>query len=240
MRRTRQYYIYRSVLFTSIAYVSIIALMAYNALYTPISEEEEGIFVELEDIAPQIRDINTIPEEELSNSDKRNIAVNRAMHSQPETDPYDYSDIKEADESYKEDLVKNAISEDEYKKIFERDDWNLEEDKPKYPEQKKEAKEEKKPSNYQGATYVSFYLKDRTEVKIPVPTYQCETSGKVSVEITVNQEGRVVDYQISSNSSTDECLRKSAIKSVKTAHFSKNYTAPSKQRGSITYTFEAQ
>ena len=240
MRRTRQYYIYRSVLFSSVAYVLIIVLMAYNALYTPIPEEEEGIFIELEDIVPELRDLNNIPEEELTNSDKRNIAVNRAMHSQPETDPYDYSDIKEADESYKEDLVKNAISEEEYKKIFERDDWNLEEDKPKDPEQKKDSKEEKKPSNYQGATYVSFYLKGRNEVKIPIPTYQCETSGKVTVEISVNQDGRVVDYQITSNSSMDECLRKSAIKSVRKSRFNQNYTAPLKQRGSITYTFEAQ
>ena len=240
MRRTRQYYIYRSVLFSSLTYVLIIMLMAYSALYTPVVEEEEGIYIELEDIVPELRDLNNVPEEELSNSDKRNIAVNRAMHSKVETDPYDYSNVEESDESYKENLVKDAISEDEYKKIFERDDWNLEKDKPEELEPKKAIDEEKKPSNYQGATYISFYLKDRNKLKIPVPTYQCETSGTVTVEISVNQEGRVVSYQIKSNSSLDECLQRAAINSVKKSRFNQNYTASSKQRGSITYIFEAQ
>jgi len=240
MRRTRQYYIYRSVLFSSLSYVIIITLMAFNALYTPIVEEEEGIYIELEDIVPKLIDLNSIPEEKLSSSDKRNIAVNRAMQSQSETDPYDYSEIDEADDSYKEQLVKDAISEDEYKKIFERDDWNLEEDKPKEIKTKKVTDKQNKPSNYQGSTYISFYMKGRNKMKIPVPTYQCETSGTVTVEIVVNQDGRVISYQISSNSSVDECLRNAAINSVKKSRFNQNYTAPSRQRGSITYTFEAQ
>jgi len=240
MRKSSHYYILRSVIFSSLVYVLLIVILAYNALSTPTPEEEEGIFIELEDFIPKPIDLSQIPEDLLSKEDRRNIAVNQAMSNQQKTDPYDYSDVEEADDAYKEKLVKEALSEDEYKKIFERDDLNFETNST--PEKKEEKKEQKqdKPSNFQGATYISYFLKDRYKLKIPVPTYRCETSGQVTVNISVNREGRVVSYTITENSSKDECLRNSAIKSVKSSKFNQNFDAALKQKGSITYIFEAQ
>ena len=239
MRKTRQFYIIRSIVFSTISYLLIIVSLAFNSFYTPIVEEEEGIYIELEDFITKPLDINQIPEDELSQEDRRNIAVNNAMKGQKETDPYDYSDIEKSDEAYREELVKNAISEDEYEKIFERDDLNIEEEKISKKKEKTEAPKNK-PSNFQGATYISYFLEDRYKMKIPIPTYRCETSGKVIVNIVVNRDGLVISQQIKDGSSIDNCLRNAALKSVKRSKFNQNYDAPLKQRGTITYIFESQ
>ncbi len=185
MRKTRQFYIIRSIVFSTISYLLIIVGLAFNSFYTPVVEEEEGIFIELDDFITKPLDINQIPENELSQEDRRNIAVNNAMKGQKETDPYDYSDVEKSDEAYREELVKNAISDDEYKKIFERDDLNLEEKEIIKKENDVDNKQDR-PSNFQGATYISYFLEDRYKMKIPIPTYRCETSGKVIINIVVN------------------------------------------------------
>ena len=240
MRKTRQYYILRSVVISALVYILLIVTLAFNAFYTPIYEEEEGIFIELDDFIPPPINLNQIPEENLSSEDRRNIAVNKAMNSQKETDPYDYSDIQESDDSYKEQLVKDALSEEEYKKIFERDDMNLEEDIEEEEIKKDDIEINDKPANFQGATYITYFLKDRYKMRIPIPTYRCETSGKVTVNITVNRDGKVVSYEISENSTQDECLRAAAIKSVRGSKFNQNYDAEQRQKGSVSYVFEAQ
>ena len=242
MRKTRQSYIVRSLIFSVISYILIIVSLAFNAIYTPVEEEELGVLVELEDFIPQELEQNQNVEENLNSEDRRNIAVNNAMKNEQETDPYDYSDIEKGDDAYKEQLVRDAISDKEYDKIFEREDISLEENSDDIVEEKQEDNldEIDKPSNFQGATYINFFLKNRYKMKIPVPTYRCESSGKVIVNITVNRDGRVVAHKISEDSSLDECLRASAIRSVKSSKFNQNYDAPLKQRGSITYIFEAQ
>ncbi len=239
MRKTRQFYIIRSIVFSTISYLLIIVGLAFNSFYTPVVEEEEGIFIELDDFITKPLDINQIPEDELSQEDRRNIAVNNAMKGQKETDPYDYSDIEKSDEAYREELVKNAISDDEYKKIFERDDLNLEEKEIIKKENDVDNKQDR-PSNFQGATYISYFLEDRYKMKIPIPTYRCETSGKVIINIVVNRDGLVISQQIKDGSSIDNCLRNAALTSVKNSKFNQNYDASLKQRGTITYIFESQ
>lgn len=240
MRKTRRFYIIRAVIFSTISYILIVTSLAFTSLYRPVDEEEEGVFIELEDFIPKPIDLNQIPEEDLSSEERRNIAVNQAMKGQEETDPYDYSDIEKADDAYKEQLVKEAISKEEYEKIFERDDINFSDDVSQEDPKEKDDEKEDKVSNFQGATYISYFLKDRYKMKIPVPTYRCETSGKVIIEIVVNRDGSVISYKIASSSSQDYCLQESAIRSVKKSRFNQNYDAPLKQRGTITYIFEAQ
>ena len=240
MRKTRQFYIIRAIIFSTISYILILVSLAFTSLYQPIVDEEEGVFIELEDFIPKPIDLNQIPEEDLSAEERQNIAVNQAMKGQEETDPYDYSDIEKADNAYKEQLVKEAISKEEYEKIFERDDINFSDDIPQEKSEEKEEDKKDKVSNFQGATYISYFLKDRYKMKIPVPTYRCETSGKIIIDIVVNRDGNVISYKIASSSSQDYCLQESAIRSVKKSKFNQNYDAPLKQRGSITYIFEAQ
>ena len=241
MRKNRKYYIIKATIFSVLFYLFLIISLAFSFIKTPAPpQEEEGITVELEDMQTQIEKLNELKNAQENNIDRTNNAVNEAMSDEKETDPYDYSDIKEPDEDYKEKLVKEAISEKEYNKIFNRDDLSIAKEEEKKEKKIKDNTEKTKPSNYQGATYISFFLKNRYKIKIPIPTYQCETFGKVVLDIIVNRDGKVTSASITSTSTDDECLQKTALRSAKKARFNASYEAPDKQRGTITYIFEAQ
>lgn len=84
---------------------------------------------------------------------------------------------------------------------------------------------------------ISFSLKNREKIYIPVPIYLCEVNGKIVINITVNANGSVTDaYLNSSSTSSNECLIEHALEYAKDAQFSKNASKPS-QIGSITFNF---
>jgi len=87
---------------------------------------------------------------------------------------------------------------------------------------------------------VSFSLKNRTKVKLPPPVYLCETSGKIIVNIKVNNIGRVTDaYLNTSSSSKNQCLVDSALDYARNAIFSADANK-TEQIGSITYYFKGK
>lgn len=84
---------------------------------------------------------------------------------------------------------------------------------------------------------VSYSLKNRDDVYIPIPVYLCETSGKIVVNITVNADGNVIDaYTNTSSTSSNECLIEHALQYAKDSRFSKDASKKS-QIGSITFNF---
>ena len=63
----------------------------------------------------------------------------------------------------------------------------------------------------------------------------------VTVVITVNTSGKVIDARVLDDvSSQDKCLRDFAIRAARMSRFSASPTAPSKQTGDIVYQFIAQ
>ncbi|GGD22240.1 hypothetical protein GCM10011368_25430 [Hyunsoonleella pacifica] len=84
---------------------------------------------------------------------------------------------------------------------------------------------------------VSYSLKNRDDIYIPIPVYLCETSGKIVVNISVNSEGDVIDaYTNTSSTSSNECLIEHALQYAKDSRFSKDASKKS-QIGSITFNF---
>lgn len=78
---------------------------------------------------------------------------------------------------------------------------------------------------------------DRTDEFLPIPIYLCEDGGKIVINITVNELGKVIDtYVNTSSTSTNECLIESALEYAKQAKFN---ASPGKksQLGSITFNF---
>lgn len=83
---------------------------------------------------------------------------------------------------------------------------------------------------------VSYSLKNRNSVFIPIPVYLCETSGTIVVNITVNSKGDVIDtYTNTSSTSSNACLIEHALQYAKQARF--NSTQKKSQIGSITFNF---
>ncbi|MCB4799804.1 hypothetical protein [Neotamlana laminarinivorans] len=91
--------------------------------------------------------------------------------------------------------------------------------------------------NNNAKSTISFSLKDRSRVHIPIPVYLCEENGKIVVNITVNGEGHVTDTYIN-NSSTSEnqCLKEKALEYAKQSVFSADASKQT-QIGTITFNF---
>ncbi len=84
---------------------------------------------------------------------------------------------------------------------------------------------------------IRYSLVDRTDEFLPIPIYLCEDGGTIVINITVNEQGKVIDtYVNSSSTSTNECLIESALDYAKQAKFN---ASPGKksQLGSITFNF---
>ena len=96
-------------------------------------------------------------------------------------------------------------------------------------------------SVYSGPSVVGYKLDGRKASKLPIPAYRCYGGGDVTVIIIVNPQGMVVDAQVMEDiSSTDQCLRKFAIRAARLSRFSQSSTAPARQVGEIVYKFVAQ
>jgi len=84
---------------------------------------------------------------------------------------------------------------------------------------------------------VSYSLKNRDDIYIPIPVYLCEISGKIVVNITVSSSGNVIDaYTNTSSTSSNECLIEHALQYAKDSKFSAD-TSKKTQIGSITFNF---
>ena len=84
---------------------------------------------------------------------------------------------------------------------------------------------------------ISFSLTNRTKVHIPVPVYLCEVDGKIVINITVNDKGKVIDaYLNSSSTSSNPCLIQYALEYAKESLFNADPSIK-EQLGSITFNF---
>lgn len=94
---------------------------------------------------------------------------------------------------------------------------------------------------YSGPSVVSYRLDGRKASLLKIPAYRCYGSGEVTVIITVDNSGRVVNAKVQEEtSSADKCLREFAVRAARLSRFSASETAPARQPGEIVYRFIAQ
>lgn len=107
------------------------------------------------------------------------------------------------------------------------------------PAKEKEPEKEKK--EYKGPSVVSYTLDGRKASRLNIPAYRCNGGGDVTVIITVNPQGQVVNAKVMEEiSSSDQCLRNFAIRAARLSRFSAKTDAPPRQTGEILYRFIAQ
>lgn len=108
------------------------------------------------------------------------------------------------------------------------------------PERKAEDKKSEK-RQYSGPSVLSWHLDGRKASHLPIPAYRCYGGGMVTVLITVDNSGRVIDAKIQEETSSDDkCLRDFAIRAARQSRFSIKQDAPARQHGDIIYQFLAQ
>ena len=101
--------------------------------------------------------------------------------------------------------------------------------------------EQKQTQAYSGPSVLSWSLDGRKASRLPIPAYRCYGAGEVTVIITVNNRGDVINAKVDNDVSTqDGCLRTFAVRAARLSKFSSSTSAPARQMGTITYAFIAQ
>lgn len=95
---------------------------------------------------------------------------------------------------------------------------------------------------YAGNVMVSFSLQNRSSVALPHGGYTCGhgSSGRVVVQIKVNQNGNVTEASVLSSSGGNSCMTEQSLKYAKKSKFNLSNTISSSQIGTITYTYVPQ
>lgn len=102
-------------------------------------------------------------------------------------------------------------------------------------------KSKKSEKEYSGPSVLSYTLDGRKASHLKIPAYRCYSGGEVTVIITVDPSGRVINAKVLEDvSSDDQCLRDFAIRAARLSWFSKSSTAPARQTGEIVYRFLSQ
>lgn len=90
-------------------------------------------------------------------------------------------------------------------------------------------------------TTISYQLVNRKDIDLPNPVYTCYGSGKVVINIEVNNLGKVVknSYNKTSSTTSNECLIDAALEYSAIARFNTD-ASKTKQLGTITFNFPGQ
>ena len=102
-------------------------------------------------------------------------------------------------------------------------------------------KDDSSAKEYSGPSVVSYTLDGRKASHLKIPAYRCLGSGDVTVIITVDPSGKVLNAKVlDAVSANDKCLRDFAIRAARLSRFSASTKAPARQTGEILYRFVAQ
>jgi len=91
-----------------------------------------------------------------------------------------------------------------------------------------------------GGQGISYDLGGRSSQTLPIPKYEIQSEGRVVVEVSVDQQGKVVQAVpgIKGSTTLDEYLLKVAKEAALEARFEVKRDAPPIQKGTITYNFK--
>lgn len=86
---------------------------------------------------------------------------------------------------------------------------------------------------------LSYSVEGRKAISKPLPTYKCNESGKVAVEVVINKEGRTISAKSGVNGTTNQvkCLLEPAKIAALNTLWEASDTAPDEQIGTIYYYF---
>jgi len=127
---------------------------------------------------------------------------------------------------------------DENKEMYEETKSTEGIDIPNKP-QKTISKQEQ--GQFKGSAVISYYLKDRKAIYLPVPSYKCQFGGQVVVDVEVDGSGKVRKASIDEkNSIKDDCINPAAIQAALESTFTSTSNSDNRQKGSITYLFVPQ
>lgn len=184
------------------------------------------------------KSIEQMMQQEQPQNQRKNIAVNKANEYEKQSKTQTQIEDNQTEEEYRQELIKNAIGEQDYDKYIENQPEYEDEGEITVPKKSKPVKVKKEV--YTGPSNIVVYLDNREIQYIDVPVYLCQGSAQITVRIEVTANGLVRRAQIDEqeSNSNDECFTNAALNAAKTARFTRG--GPAKQQGKIKFHFVAQ
>lgn len=235
------------VMGTIIVHLIVAIIFLLVKLSSDFKYLDDGILIDLASIQEEIADLQDKVQQadnnkDMSFDDFHDIAVNEASQSEVKFDINEYIDVIKDEMIAKGDLTEDNFIDRAKEEQNAEGDLQYLEEKTDVNENQDDNTVSKMESDYRGPTRISYFLKDRFKVKLPIPIYTCPDGGSVTVEITVDTNGKVIDADVKAvESNTDDyCLKEAALKAAKKSTFTYNEDSPSEQKGTITYIFTSQ
>jgi len=190
-------------------------------------------------------------QQDLNSGDLKNISRDqndsRERSSENWQENKSAKEIEQSIKEYEKSLYQDNGGELERAKILKESEQrknDLKKQAPLKPENKESSGAK---TVYAGNVMVSWSLSQRTahlnnNWYVRNPGYTCGqgSSGKITVQIKVNQNGSVIDAIVLSSGGASDCMTQQAIKYAKLSRFNYSSTASTSQVGTITYTFVSQ
>lgn len=226
---------------TLIAYLTLMIVFVSSKIVVGRKPHQQGMYVDLQTLAELAEERERLEEE--------------VRQRQQEQDPVDWRSVRNRvsnenalDERLRDDrgtntaAINDAIAEAAERMHANREAYEqgLAEERAIRQRKGSEQGEERTDAKVKGRVTVSFSLINplRTSRRLVVPAYLCEGGGEVTVEITVDREGKVTAARVVSGG--DECMRETALRAARTSLFNIDGAAPARQQGTVTYLFIPQ
>lgn len=191
-----------------------------------ILKEEQEMIAQNEPISHQVK--NDALQEEAERFFEQEDEIREALEEELE--------IKQNENEPTANEKSTSVSE--YRKKLKRLRKKIEEKKKAAEQSKEEKPTKRKPTKTKQRTSISYHLADRNAQQIPNPVYTCDGAGKVVINITVNDLGRVIktSFNRSASTTSNGCLVEQALDYAARALF--NSASRKEQLGSITFQFQ--
>lgn len=226
---------------------SILLLLMYNIKISNANREFKEMLVDLEQYQPeetpeeeQQEEEQQAQEEEAPTPRETTVRTHQAFNQNTRETSENFQD--RLDEIFERNAAEQTAAEEESTET-DQGEYNIARNTRNRARQQSDGNNTTKETSTNTGSLadssISFSLVGRTAVDIPNPIYTCDVSGKIVVNIVVNEDGFVTDTAINKGSSTsgNQCLRENALLYAAGAVFSR-LPGRNKQKGTITYYFQ--
>ncbi|TVZ26644.1 TonB family protein [Gillisia sp. Hel_I_86] len=228
-------------LIITLLFFAVLLLSLYNLSLSNNIQKEREFLVDLDSFkVEEVVEEEKEPEELAPSKARENIETHQAFNQNQEARDANFNE--QLNEIFQKNSAAELESSDENASNTVGS-YNLASANKKEPKKQSDGdKSSEKVSTQKGGidnSSISYSLKGRTAIEIPNPIYTCDRSGKVVINITVNEDGRVISTSVnkSSSSTNNECLTDQAEEYANQAYFS-SMPGRSSQPGTITYNFK--
>jgi hypothetical protein len=238
---------HRAILYTLMLHLVVLIILAFVRVDSLKKQQELGIELEfeektLESILAEMEEMEDIPADWLEQVlRQRELSSNRAVNLNAENQ---FSEDISTDEYVKDllDQIEEARNQEDREKLEELQAILASADYVP-PEA---GNEEEEQGEYSGPTTITFEFKtaplSRGKVKLTVPVYRCQGSGRVQVQVEVAPDGNVREAKVLEPIEGYDkiCFADAALAAARSSQFRIDLSAPPKHLAVITYSFIAQ